>query len=357
MENMNYEELQNIVSICIDEIIQLKEENAKLKEQIAQVINNQVSYMKSKETIIDNISTQVVTLERAVDNVKYELNDPRFEAIREALKYPAFYDIDITIDMLVNKRCSIARFGDGEFAIMSNVERQKFQRIDTILADKLKHVLASEEEGLLIAIADNYGDLSKYNRGGKLGIRRYMTEEVRAEHGKYLDMNRTYHNAYVSRPYALFADNITEAPKQRFDALKRIWDQRKVIFVEGELTRLGVGNDLFDNAKQIRRILAPAINAFDKYDEILKASLKCAEDDVLFLIALGPTAGVLAYDLYKAGYQAIDIGHVDLEYEWYLRGTGGRCEVKNKYNNEFPEGDVVETVHDKVYEQQILCRC
>jgi len=30
---------------------------------------------------------------------------------------------------------------------------------------------------------------------------------------------------------------------------------------------------------------------------------------------LGPTTTVLAYDLYKNGYQAIDIGHVDLEHE------------------------------------------
>ena len=39
----------------------------------------------------------------------------------------------------------------------------------------------------------------------------------------------------------------------------------------------------------------------------------------LILISLGPTATVLAYDLSKLGYQAIDIGHTDLEYELLLR--------------------------------------
>ena len=37
---------------------------------------------------------------------------------------------------------------------------------------------------------------------------------------------------------------------------------------------------------------------------------------VLFLVALGPTATVLAYDLSKIGYQAIDIGHIDISFVW-----------------------------------------
>ena len=52
---------------------------------------------------------------------------------------------------------------------------------------------------------------------------------------------------------------------------------------------------------------------------------------------MGPTATVLAYDLSRAGYQAIDIGHLDLEYEWFLRGEGVRVEVPGKYNNELPD--------------------
>ena len=57
-------------------------------------------------------------------------------------------------------------------------------------------------------------------------------------------MNRTYHNTYITRPYALFADNHTQAPLERFRQLQRIWEGRKVIFVEGNQSRLGVENDL-----------------------------------------------------------------------------------------------------------------
>ena len=50
--------------------------------------------------------------------------------------------------------------------------------------------------------------------------------------------------------------------------MKQIWKDRDIIIVEGELSRLGVGNDLFDNAKDIRRILCPAKNTIDKYNDL-----------------------------------------------------------------------------------------
>ena len=61
----------------------------------------------------------------------------------------------------------------------------------------------------------------------------------------------------------------------------------------------------------------------------------------MFLLAIGPSSGVLAYDLSRRGIQAVDVGHVDLEYEWFLAGKGTRVEVPNKYNNEFAGGDKV----------------
>ena len=52
------------------------------------------------------------------------------------------------------------------------------------------------------------------------------------------------------------------------------------------------------------------------------------------LIALGPTATILAYDLHKLGYQSIDIGHVDIEDEWFLRNCTNVTPIENKYVNE-----------------------
>ena len=76
--------------------------------------------------------------------------------------------------------------------------------------------------------------------------------------------------------------------------------------------------------------------------------------DKLFLLALGPTATVLAYDLCKMGYQAVDIGHIDLEYEWFLKGQGCRTEIVGKYNNELAGGDKPVEIKDKQYQSQIM---
>src|SRR5690554_6135061 len=96
------------------------------------------------------------------------------------------------------------------------------------------------------------------------------------------------------------------------------------------LSRSGVGNDLFDNTKSIERIICPAENAYDKFDEILHEIQKL-EKDRLILIALGPTAKPLVYELHKSGYQALDIGHIDPEYEWFLAGATKKIKLDNKH--------------------------
>lgn len=357
-EKMSFDELQQMVSICLDEIIQLKQENEHLQEKnreleqlMAQLIDGQKQVITSVNQCFDNIDTNRHFVNRAIDNVKYEHMG---EVRGEDYYVPSFYDYAETIDGIVKEGKSLVRFGDGEFDMMAGRSRHKFQHYDETLSRRLREIIQSQEAGLMVAVADNYGSLEKYNEDGKQGIRSYMTKEIRLEHRKWLDLERMYHNAYITRPYAQFADNQTEAPLERFHQLQRIWEGRKVIFVEGNQSRLGVGNNLFDNVASIRRIEAPATSSFDRYDEILNAALNHAEKDTLFLVALGPTAEVLVYDLFKKGYQAVDIGHVDLEYEWYLSGSGGRCEVKNKYNNEFKGGDCVIPVNDNKYLAEIV---
>jgi len=68
----------------------------------------------------------------------------------------------------------------------------------------------------------------------------------------------------------------------------------------------------------LQRIICPDENSFDVYNKIYEEAVKI-DKSKLFLISLGSTATILDFDLYKIGYQAVDIGHVDIEYEWYLR--------------------------------------
>lgn len=315
--------------------------------------SNQI-LIKSQKQFIDWMEETLEDIEHFRENVSFEIQDNRYTKMQGEFWYPVIATEEDTLYRLIYERASIARFGDGEFSAIQGRIRHKFQTAKSEkLANMLKEVLNSNENNLLIAIADNYGNLDKYTKQAKREIRHYMTRQVRKEHLKLLQRGKIYYNAYITRPYVMYADNQTTAPLYRFKQLKKIWDNRTCIFVEGNKTGLGVGNDLFDNAKSIQRILAPSENAFTKYDQIIEKCLSQPTDS-LFLIALGPTASVLAYALCKADYQAIDIGHLDLEYEWFLKGAGCRTFVEGKYNNEILGGEKVVAIRDNKYYNQVI---
>ncbi len=320
-----------------------------MKSQNAAISSLQQDMGKTYKTM-SRLSVNQYAMDCSVNNLKYEIL-----ASDKDIRYPIVEDGDKAIELIINEGKSMSRFGDGEFAVIAGDNRQKFQRADSKLGERLKQVLASDLDNLILCIADTYGDLSKYNDDCRYNIRAYMSEAVRAQHYELLDMDRTYYDTYVTRPYASYVDNNTDAPKNRFNKLKKIWQGRKLLIVEGEKTRMGVGNDLFAQADDIKRILGPAVDAFDRYDEILEAA-RIHGKDRLVLIAMGATATVLAYDLAKEGIQAIDIGHIDIEYEWMLAGKGKKTQVKNKYNNEVAGGDIVEDISDPVYESQIIAK-
>lgn len=53
------------------------------------------------------------------------------------------------------------------------------------------------------------------------------------------------------------------------------------------------------------------------------------------------TATFAAYDLAKVGLGAIDIGHIDIEYEWFLMWADDKVAIKVKYVNEVKNGKIV----------------
>lgn len=313
--------------------------------QLVQIVEKQQNRIERLEQTTQVLIQSNKQLIEWVDGIEKEMSDYKNNAPFELLTdqtengywYPKVRSIDEAIDLMVNQHMSMARFGDGEFSAIEGRVRHKFQsEIDEKLGQRLLEVLNSDESNLIIGIANNYGNLDAYTEQSKREIRRYLQPSVRKEHLQILSPDKTYYDAYVTRPYVMYSDNQTDAPKSRFKALKAIWQDRDCVIVEGMQTKVGEGNDLLNNARSIERIIGPAENAFNEYERILEECLRQPKEK-LFLLALGPTATVLAYDLSRAGYQAIDIGHLDLEYEWFLRGEGVRVEVPGKYNNELPD--------------------
>jgi len=141
-------------------------------------------------------------------------------------------------------------------------------------------------------------------------------------------------------------------PAKAIELNRMIWQEKDILIIEGTGSRLGYKNDLFGNAKSVRRILCPPENAFQKYDEILELSVKHAKGK-LVLLALGMTATVLAFDLAKKGFRTIDLGHIDIEYEWYRMKAKTKVPVPFRYMNEVSSRDIEEII-DKVYLSQII---
>ena len=89
---------------------------------------------------------------------------------------------------------------------------------------------------------------------------------------------------------------------------------------------------------------------------MLNAILTNVSKDKLVLLSYGMCATVLAYDLAKLGYWAIDLGHLDIEYEWMRMGVTENSVVKGKFTNEAGNAgrqNIVECI-DPDYQKQII---
>lgn len=229
-------------------------------------------------------------------------------------------------DILIHKK-SISRFGDGELRSMLNKGNDVYQPQSPELSKRLKEVLSSDLDNLIIALPGPLCSVkieildSKFFWIRLINLYGNLISE-------YVDPKRVYGNQGISRFYLGLKDKRLSV--QILEKLKKIWDEREILIVEGEFSRMGVGNDLFENAAGLSRLLCPAEDAFAKYDEILDASKKYGKDK-LILIALGPTAAILSYDLARSGYWAIDIGHIDVEYMWMLSKTQTKTKIKGRY--------------------------
>lgn len=261
-----------------------------------------------------------------------------------------------TIEYIKNNGCSIARFGDGEFDIMLQRSAPRFQHGSEEMALKLLNVFKNESPNILICIPRAMISTKGFRKGAKRmweGWTRENMESVVCKIREICPQGYCFGDSYVSRPYTAYKS--LDYSKKMFSRLKELWNGKEVLIVEGEQTRLGVGNDLFRGAKSIKRILAPAENAFDCYSEIFLTVLSYWKGE-LVVLALGPTATILASDLSKRNIQVLDMGHVDIQYEWYLKGGKEFLPVKGKYTNEAIGGQNVVKCDDLEYMGQIVAK-
>lgn len=248
---------------------------------------------------------------------------------RHFMKAPVILSIDQTLDLIIKERYSVSRNGDGELNLMMG-EAIDFQHADSVMAKMLREALNAKIDKYLSCLPNIFNDNSRFNDKAQ----RYFDNYLHSKRYFYYQYAKAlrYGDAFISRFYIDYNDK--SGSEAHIAKLKKIWDEQDVILIEGKDSRLGVGNDLFDGAKSVKRILGPSLNAFDKYTDLISEVHNHATKDDLILLALGPTATVMAYELAKGGYWAVDIGHIDIEYEWFRMGATEKIAVPGKYTNE-----------------------
>ena len=258
--------------------------------------------------------------------------------------------IDQSLDYLLEKGASVVRFGDGEMDLIAG-RSIVYQDFDPELSARLREMMSMEsDEHLMICLPDVFTGLERYSIDAQnfwsLNHLPHFLE-------KYKNICRApwYGSTFISRPYIDLEDKTPSAGY--FAKLKQLWQDKDLLIVEGLTSRSGVGNDLFDGAKSIKRIICPSRNAYSKL-EAIKQAVREQADNRLILTMLGPTAKVLVYDLVQEGYRALDIGHIDSEYEWFQMGASHKVKLSHKHTAEHNFDQDIEFRDDQAYDSQIV---
>ncbi|HGQ8165014.1 glycosyltransferase [Streptococcus pneumoniae] len=257
--------------------------------------------------------------------------------------------IDETLDYIIEHNSSLVRFGDGEVNLMWGLPIH-YQNHDLELANQLKHIVGLEsDEKLVVCLPDAFDDRFVFTWWATPFWKEHMN--VYMDFYKELCKGSWYGSTFISRPYIDYEDK--SKAKGQFEKLKSIWENRDILIVEGITSRSGVGNDLFDKVKSVKRIICPSHNAYSVVDNIQEEIMKHAEGR-LILCMLGPTAKVLAYHLSRKGYQVLDIGHIDSEYEWMKMGAKTKVKFSHKHTAEYNFDQDIQFIEDETYNSQIL---
>ena len=236
------------------------------------------------------------------------------EELRSGVKLCNVMDAWSTLDYLISTNASFCRFGDGELSIAIEKQGNVFQRYDDLLSKKLMEVLSSKDNGLLVGI--NYYWFNAPNNLHDRQMLFYLTSSI-----KYRQMlkgilsdDRVYGDSTITMPYVLYKDIDFRC---YYDKLESLWKGKDIVIVCGKTIFNNIKHNIFSSANSIEYIYGPSVNAFDQYDDLMQKILATDKNKVKFII-MGQTATVLAYDLYKNGHRAIDMGHTAKDYNYYL---------------------------------------
>ncbi len=244
-----------------------------------------------------------------LDGMKYEIADDF-----KTLKKPNIRSSEETIDELVQKKASFCRFGDGEFSLMGG-QSIAFQQSDPKLSRRLREIFQSNINDIFIGIPHCYYSSTQDMRVFQKNFIRSWVAQNRDKITELSLSGKQYYDTACTQLYALY--EIYDF-RNYFTQIQEIWRNRDIAIICGSTVFDEIENNIFDCAGSVEYQHAPSINAFEVYEEVLLRA-QLIDKNKLVIIILGPTATVLAYDLAKDGYQALDFGHIAKDYDFFCK--------------------------------------
>lgn len=218
------------------------------------------------------------------------------------------YDLKKTLDLVYENKLSLVRFGDGEISHCLHPNfSSDWQEASVGLSNMLSSILLDSDSKLMTCIPST----NAYDRWWK----RYWINNWFPFKNK-IDLTLHYGNSFITRPefFQIYKE-------QGVNTWKSIWDSKDVIFITGDGSRFKYSHSLFSNISSYEIIYSRSRNAFSDLNRLINLLDKDRNKEKIFLIALGQAGTVLAYQVHKLGYRALDIGHIDRSYD-YVFGTG-----------------------------------
>ena len=340
------EELKEKMNVYLD--INLLTSTADIVEEITHLSKPILAFYKSQNGNNGQRLYSSEHPERMLADLQKLINKDMLEKQPDTIQVKG---IDETLNYIIEHNSSLVRFGDGEINMLAG-HSIPYQDYDEELVSTMRDIIGQESrEELVVCLPDAFTDRFRFTSWAIPFWKDHMDHYM--DFYRELCSNSWYGSTFVSRPYIDFEDK--SQAKAQFEKLKSIWKNRDLLIVEGATSRSGVGNDLFDEANSINRIICPSHSAFSRVHEIEQEIEKHAAGR-LILCMLGPTAKALAYHLSRKGHQVLDIGHIDSEYEWMKMGAKTKVKFSHKHTAEYNFDQDIEFIEDETYNSQIVAK-
>ena len=207
--------------------------------------------------------------------------------------------------LLTDEYRGLARYGDGDFAVMRG-QRDRYQQWDPMLAAKLAQFLGVPTPGVLNAIIPPPGI------GDRINQRWHCYKEANAGIIGLLP-DRIYGDASLSR----MDSNIQLHTEEWWLEISKLWADQEITLIRGSERSLTAPRMLESpgSPEAVTEILSPVNNAWTDYDCLLTKVLDAGHERVI--LCTGLVARPLVHAIVAHGLRAYDLGHLGM---WFREG-------------------------------------